>query len=43
MNGAMVEVWNGDQFIDVMTYGEYLELLEAGDASHYYFCPGYGP
>lgn len=40
---AMVEVWTGDQFIDVMTYGEYLELCEAGISCHYYFCPGYGP
>ena len=39
----MVEVWYGDQFVDVMTYDEFLYLYEADSWFSCCWCEGYGP
>jgi hypothetical protein len=47
VNDGLVEVWCGDQFIDVMTYTEYQYLYESNASLWHSFwfqwCEGYGP
>jgi hypothetical protein len=47
MNDGYVEVWYGDEFVDVMTFSEYQYLYES-NAAHWHmywcrWCEGYGP
>jgi hypothetical protein len=39
----MVEVWDGDLFIDTMTYTEYCYMKEANVRLSFIWCQGYGP